>query len=380
MEPSRLRVLTSLRFVAALLILHYHTRERLAVGTGWSLRLPLDNGVSFFFVLSGFILAYAYPSLPDRAAVRRFLFARLARLWPLHAFAIAVLFATFSGPYVDPHPDDLPWLLPLNLALVHAWLPWGKIFFSLNVVSWSISTELFFYLCFPFLIRDFENTWRVKLAGSFLLVVLLILIGNALGLPRYDPATPGITSSGLVYVNPLGRLFEFVLGMSGTVLWRRLRAMPAGSPGRATAIELVVLAVTVVWFVLRPTQYVHIGSTGREWLLHAGSCFAFALLIPVMALERGRASRVLSARGLVILGEVSFSLYMFHTIVLREADVHAPGLLRSLGVPAMALLWATCIAVSYVTWRFVELPSRRILLGWWDSRSVVVGEAPAARA
>src|SRR5262245_19632502 len=69
------------------MILVLHSRGFFGIPPHWAHDVPLYHGVSFFFVLSGFILTYAYPSLPDARAVRRFWVARFARLWPLHIVA-----------------------------------------------------------------------------------------------------------------------------------------------------------------------------------------------------------------------------------------------------------------------------------------------------
>ena len=77
---AQLDALTGSRFVAAYAILILH-------GTAFGYTLPswlnLSQAVSYFFVLSGFILGYRYPALPDRHAVARFYWARFARIWPM---------------------------------------------------------------------------------------------------------------------------------------------------------------------------------------------------------------------------------------------------------------------------------------------------------
>jgi peptidoglycan/LPS O-acetylase OafA/YrhL len=65
MKRPKLPALTSLRFIAAAMILLHHTRDLLSSDTSWALHWHLDHGVSLFFVLSGFILTYSYPSLED---------------------------------------------------------------------------------------------------------------------------------------------------------------------------------------------------------------------------------------------------------------------------------------------------------------------------
>jgi len=103
--------------------------------------------VSFFYVLSGFILAYAYLSMRRRSDVSRFLVARIARVWPVRVASLIICIVTgtnlaFGG------------ILPAgaNILTVHAWGPLGAFFFSGNAVRWSISTEFGFYLLFPILL------------------------------------------------------------------------------------------------------------------------------------------------------------------------------------------------------------------------------------
>src|SRR5262245_7472899 len=90
-DRPRLDALTALRFFAAAAVVIHHSRGLFlpqALG-GW---LLAKFGVSFFFVLSGFILVHVYPELPTGRSVVRFWMARVARLWPLHLVSIGLLF------------------------------------------------------------------------------------------------------------------------------------------------------------------------------------------------------------------------------------------------------------------------------------------------
>src|SRR5437764_15296156 len=75
----------------------------------------LHNGVSFFFVLSGFIIAYAYPKLDSKDEVFKFVVARIARIWPAHLAALLLLLALVKFP--------LDHTLVANALLLHAWVP-----------------------------------------------------------------------------------------------------------------------------------------------------------------------------------------------------------------------------------------------------------------
>jgi len=150
---ARLDQLTSLRFFAALAVVASHL---------WPLAeepnalQPLARtlfhegyaGVSFFFMLSGYILAHTYQAKLASGAIsrRKYLALRLARIVPLH-WLVGVplgLWALAQGGLA---------MLPkvaLNLALLQAWVPNPDWYFTVNEPSWSLSDEAFFYTCFPF--------------------------------------------------------------------------------------------------------------------------------------------------------------------------------------------------------------------------------------
>jgi hypothetical protein len=78
------------------------------------------QGVSFFFVLSGFVLAYNYPKLHG-PEIRRFLILRVGRIWPAHivtAIAAAMIASTLDVKFIA------------NAAMIHAWLPIYSWYFS----------------------------------------------------------------------------------------------------------------------------------------------------------------------------------------------------------------------------------------------------------
>src|SRR5690242_19654398 len=87
---KKLYALTSLRFVAAALIVLGHSQGTFGIPKDAWAPFVMSQGVSFFFVLSGFILTYVYPSL-KLFGIRRFLLARFARIWPAHITAFILL-------------------------------------------------------------------------------------------------------------------------------------------------------------------------------------------------------------------------------------------------------------------------------------------------
>src|SRR5260370_9304602 len=84
---SKLDALTGLRFFAAFAIVIHHSRGTFLTADRLS-DWPLDSAVSFFFVLSGFVLTHVYPQLPSREHIGKFLFSRFSRIWPVHLFSL----------------------------------------------------------------------------------------------------------------------------------------------------------------------------------------------------------------------------------------------------------------------------------------------------
>ena len=360
-ETARLDQLTSLRFVAAMMIVMLHATGSFGVQKS---ALTLNQGVAFFFVLSGFILTYVYPQLDDGRAIRAFYRARIARIWPAHAACFVIGFVVI--PYAWNTATGVA-----NLLLVHAWIPQSRFYFSYNDVSWSVSTELFFYLLFPLLIHDFASTWRIKLAAATILVIAILCATNIMALPAYG--NPGIgdqgslvTSNGLLYANPLARLVEFVLGMCIALAWRRSAPL-ARNLAAATAIEIAAAlfcVASLLW--LRPLADLGrdvLGTAGAAWLGHSGSVIAFGVVIFVFAKGEGAVSRLMALPALVILGEISYSIYLLHHILLYAYNANAAKFAHVPDAAALSIFLVVLFLASYLLWALVEMPGRRLLAG-----------------
>ena len=363
----KLPALTSLRFFAAAMIVMLHAQAYFGIVTPLQ-RFTLTQGVCFFYVLSGFILTYAYPSL-NRRGVQRFLVARLARIVPLHLVALLLYVLILPAWYRDSVSSTTHGAGLLTAFLLQAWVPVYRVQTAFNGVSWSLSVECFFYLCFPFLLWRWRQTWRVKLALTFLLAVGTMFVANRwLGhLPR------GADVPDVVYFFPLARLWEFAVGVATAHVWRYLRARVQIARWLGTALELLVVATVLIVMILSggwarwAGHFAFVGKGGEAWLASSGCvCLVYAALICVMACEWGGVSRLLSRQPFVLLGEISFSLYLLHLLFCHYYVIH-PGPFVS--VPPWLLFvgyWFVILLASYVGWALVEVPCRRALVGLWD--------------
>ena len=365
--------LTSLRFLAALAIVVEHSRPAFPDMQWAPASLPYDFGVSFFFVLSGFILTYSYDNFKG-PLLWRFYIARIARIWPLHLATIVICLTLMpSHVWFAGQVGDSKLVIGLsNFFLIHAWVPKVGYFFSLNYVSWSISTEFFFYLVFPFLRTRFEITWKWKAAAVLAVLVLLMSVAVVVGLPSVDMTkTLDISSDGVAYISPFARLAEFVMGMLAALIFLNRNQHARFSPVMATFFEAAAISLVIVgWLTAKYLAGLSMQLTGgvNAWTVyfaHNGAAWSFAVLIGVMAHGQGLFSRVLSIKPLVILGEASFALYLVHQLILTYYFVNIPTL------HALAPLWVLCLVywmatfiAAFALWALVEVPARNKIRRW----------------
>jgi peptidoglycan/LPS O-acetylase OafA/YrhL len=366
----RLDPLTSLRFFAAAMIVAHHG-VAWGIGPQWPGRFALAQGVSFFFILSGFVLAYNYPRLPDGPSVREFYVARIARIWPTHIATGILYLVLLSSVSYFTLPAD--WRLAITVAyvtLLHAWIPVWESVTAYNTVSWSISTEFFFYLFFPLLVANWSATWRRKLLLTFGIAVAMWLIAD-FAAPRSK--APEMMRGMLAYLHPLPRIFEFTLGIAlchwyrshGTGLAKRFTVRAA------TAIELASVAAVVVgaWLSMQLATSQAVGRalspTGALVLKTAGlGVLFYGFAIFVFAVGAGWISRLLRARPLVFLGEISFALYMVHTLFLLYRK-QAPSLFADMPSGLVYVLyWVVGLALATAIHLGIERPCQTLIRGW----------------
>ncbi|MFM9615051.1 acyltransferase family protein [Streptomyces niveiscabiei] len=333
--------LTGMRWAAALLVFLHHIRNFGYFG-GESGRLvdwaagPGAVGVSFFFVLSGFVLAW---SARDGDKAHRFWRRRLARIYPVHLVTalLTLLLAATLVPGLRPSGTGET---VANLLLVSSWKrDWWQ---AVNPVSWSLTCEAFFYAVFPLLHLLLRRLGSRALAGALTAAALLVLL-----LPW---ANLHYSLGWTLTSNPAARLPEFVLGAAAGYLVRL-------GTWRGPGLD-VSLALTVVGYFLThqlPSSY----STS------ACTVIGLTLLIPAAATAdlRGLPS-FWRHRRLVVLGEWSFAFYMIHVLVLHLAEQLLPlhHLPTPLALTATTTALLLSLALAWALYEGIERPARRLLL------------------
>lgn len=355
---AKLNALTSLRFFAAIMIVVLHIAPSFPKLLSWfPENLILRQGVSFFFILSGFILTYSYSKLESKKETIFFICKRIARIWPLH-MATLLIFVLGCGPILKMPLES--WLITTtNILMVHAWVPSQDFCFSFNSPSWSISTEFFFYLSMPLLLVFLARPTKLLFASACLLLTL-ISIATVNGNPDL--------SLWLLYISPIGRLFEFILGLLLADKFLKNRSRKDLSFKKASIIEgisiaLVLLAIfntTMVSAIVAAS----IGEAGKCWIEDVGMTIVpFSLLIFISAMNRGFVSKALSIRPLVFLGEISFAIYLVHVPLRILWDFWVPSLKTSITQECLllAVFVTLVLTLSHLLYSVVERPCQKFL-------------------
>lgn len=346
---SRLDSLTGMRFWAALLVVMYHLG--LFVGEVQPLSWVTQygrTGVTFFFVLSGFVLAWTYLDRP--VAYRVFMWRRFARLWPLVAVTGVAGIATklLADEEVDP-------VAALStFTFLQAWWPsWAP---GANAPAWSLSDEAFFYALFPLLLAAVgAAVWRKRLTwiiGVGMLAAWVVFA--ALDLPAW-----------LLDYFPPARLGQFALGViAGVAMRRGLRAPIPYIP--AVALVVVYHLALIPWGDAVEATRAISAHSGSQWF--ATPVFVLLIMAAAQADLDGRRT---GATGPVVikLGQWSYALYLVHEIVIR-LWVHYTD--TPVGVSWAAIL-LLAVAASAALYHWVEHPAESNL------RRMVKPPAPAAR-
>ena len=358
----RLDALTGIRGVAAWLVVLYHVRASIHQIVPQQAIDVFAKGylaVDLFFVLSGFVLWYTYGERlheGGRAHAWPFLWRRFARVWPLHAFVLALFVALALALVATGNPNLRYPLaeLPLHFLLIQNWgftehLRW-------NDPAWSISTEFAAYLVFPLIAA--AARWERMGAATLLAIALALCSGIA---AMFAAAGTGSLGEHIVSLGLWRCLAEFSLGIVACLLWRKWH----GVPGAASKALLACVAILAAGFLLHLPETMFVPA-------------AFFTGILALALDRGAVSRVLSSRVAVYLGDISYSTYLAHFLLWVVFKMAFVGHDLQIGWAGLAGYVALVALASVLLYHGVEKPAQRWLNArrprWADSPRLAAAE------
>ena len=358
----RLPALTSLRFFAAFHVVIFHFQAmQIFIGPAWFQKLSSIGyvGVSFFFVLSAFILVYTYAGRP--MILKNFWRARFARIYPAYAFSLLVTapfffyaVLTMNIPFFVWAKTHLKLASALVLSLLQAWVPPAAL--TWNAVAWSLSVEAFFYVLFPFLLLVLVRrsqpqllliaavSWLTSLVFSGSYVVL-----NPDRLSIVNADVLGAFWLNALKFNPLARLPEFLLGMACGFLF--LRSRRESKLASLLVLSGIAALVVVVFFnAAIPYPILHTALLAP----------AFAAIVYGFAL-RPNWGTILENPWLVLCGDASYSLYLLHSMIVGMYFHSTTGQLRYQSPMGILVFVLIAVSISALVYRFIEEPARRKL-------------------
>jgi len=321
----RIRQWDGVRAVAILLVFSEHA---FGLKMGWA-------GVDLFFVLSGLLITRILRQDRDTPSFwSRFYLKRAARILP----PLAVLFLVCS-------------IYPTQLG---QWL--GIIFFASNfvrvfcpnihnpvVITWSLAIEEQFYLFWPFAVRFLDTRQLIRLLIALLVIEPLL---RAI-------VTPFTQSWDLIYYLTPFHIDGLALGSLIAVLLENERAkarITLLAPRVFFASTACLLGGMAIfpWF-RRPANSIAFNSLGYSLLILAcGSLICYTLLHEIATV-----TKILSLRGLTVLGTISYGVYLYHGTFIDFVTVRGHKLASSL------LAFAGVTVYCWLSFRFYEQPMIR---------------------
>lgn len=317
--------------------------------------------MTFFFVLSGFVLTW---SASAKVSQSTFYWRRFARVWPSHIVALLVAIPVFYS--FDPNPAQT-WVKPVSLGvlalsvvLLQGWSLNPTILFSGNPAAWTLTCEAFFYALHPYISRLLG---RMRVRGSLIFMIVVVTI--AFAFRALTASSPGEWFS--LIPLPVTRVTEFALGMA--LAW----AMRCGWRPRVPAwVGLTSIVAVLVALVLIP-RYRAGGIPALLVTTFSNELITVACVLAILGVAvrslSGRPS-VFAHRFHVRLGEWSFAFYLVHaTIMYVFLSIFGSQPASWLNLLWFALLLALDIAVAAALHHFVERPIEKRLRRWKDTRA-----------
>ena len=362
MRKPQLPALTGVRTLLAVNIMLFHF-------TPPHMRLldpVIDNSyvfVGFFFLLSGFVLAYNYADRPAPLVKRDFWRARFARLYPLYLFSLLLSFVMLNAEWhAHSHADFFTGLV-LTPLMLQGWSPSLATFW--NTVAWTLSCEAAFYLAFPWLIRLPWPRTPGRLIALLLGLWVLGLVPHTLYLllnPDHLAAPANRYTSGVwirtLKYTPLAYACIFLAGIA----LAKLHASLAIAPRHRAWIAGASLLALAVFFATAVPHVPYI-------LMHGGFLVPlFAALVVGLSGQNIFAS-AFSWKPIEMLGQASYALFLLHfNFINLIRHYRLPERLHLAAYdPWVSYAAAILLAVAAMYW--VERPARRAILANGARRS-----------
>jgi peptidoglycan/LPS O-acetylase OafA/YrhL len=397
-QKIQLDALTGLRGVAALTVVAAHYFVWCAPYLAYSSPKAVqwffgmsDYGMTLFFTLSGFVITYNYFDFGwGHSPVRsfgRFVFLRFSRLYPaLLIFLLALCLPKIGSEM--PIENLTTWTI-LHLFSAQSWTP-AKLDGMLPIdgmyhVSWSISAEFMLYFIFAALMvagsyimrRDRKGPKVVVLLTIGIYVAAVLAVSESPGLfarltslikAPLEPLTDAEWSRWFFYLSPYFRILQFGLGSAAALAV--MYCGPALLRSRVILRSCATLAVIALVGLHTQTFWPELLGRPSVPNFELLSSFLFAIIM-INCTDISRINAFLSSRPLMFIGEISYSLYLFHPLSPRLGTWIGGSFSWTLFpnfVINFALTGFCALIFAFGMYRLVEIPAQRALRRLLDRR------------
>lgn len=301
--------LQSLRFVFILMIFATH----ITFSYGHPVDSLGDCGVAFFFILSGFVMSFAYNrQLSDGTfSYKTYILKRIRKIYPLH-LALLLFFVVATSAVFEADK------FAANALLLQSWIPIDSYYFSYNGVSWFLSSLMFCYAVFPFAHRYMSPLFTTLVFSLYAVATFII--------PYSDVNT-------FLYIHPLSRFVDFYIGM---LLCSYYRTHSSQSVPAVFEWLLVVALAALLWAY--PYADAKFRTAPMFWII-------LVPLIYVFARGRGHLSLLLKTRSMQWLGSISMPFYLMHYVIITAFLKVLPDMPEYL---AVVIALPTTIIASFI--------------------------------
>jgi peptidoglycan/LPS O-acetylase OafA/YrhL len=352
-RPARLDALTGLRCFAAVNIVLFHFSD-----PNWfGFMAPVVNAgyasVSFFILLSGFVLAYNYAERAQLGELERNRFwkARFTRLYPIYLLGLLMSLGMLALERQVRAPGQFWAGVVLTPLLLQGWVPQIATFW--NTPAWTMSAESFFYVIFPWLAK-----WRPPQKTANIVAVLgaiwfvgmipgaLYIATNPDGIAHPDRWTSAFWLNALKFT-PLPHLMSFVFGIALAQLDNRIYR------NGHVRLWLGIGGFAGLFFLLE------LGPRIPYALIHDGLLMPLFACIVLGLAGRNILATALSFKPLVFIGESSYCLYLLHFNLWNL--IHDSHILNKLHVAQFDpwLSYVLLVVMALLALHFVEKPAQK---------------------
>lgn len=305
-------------------------------------------GVTFFFVLSGFVLCYNYYKKINKVTsnnITSFAKKRLAHIYPTHVITFII-----SLPLL--YKDILKYPLKnaakavINIMLLQSFIPKQSVYFSFNAVSWNLSSLMLFYILFPVILNIIKKSTKngnSKLAVTYI-AILMIVEFIFVTIFKFS-----LYSHWLFYISPFFRLLDCTIGMLLAIIYLQ---------NKECKINLYVInileSISLLALIVALINFKYINQVYRYGIYYMPFlCF----IIYIYAFQKGFISKVLKKKIFIYLGSISYSFYMIHQLVLRYVGHFS--ILKKYPISIALVSFFISLIAAQILYKYFENPLRK---------------------